>query len=426
MLKRIVQHSPKLLAFLCGLQLRLTQPQLQHVLRLADALIVSEARHKTIAGLYRLIVDAPDPSNGADTLRISPWTAEDLRAPMRHFIVTDLVAYAQQTDQWTLYVSLDDSLGEKDKGTRHLEAVAYHHDHTQSQGKKKPRYTNGTVHVEVRLELGARSYAYDWRLYLREKTVRRLNRQRAPEQRLRFRKKTMLAQDMLMELQRLLPPGFHVYVLFDSWYASNRLLKFCRRRDWHVICAIKSNRTLDDKKLSQWPQALRHQRYQRVQLTATGDRQRTYLVRTLQGKLNKLPFEVCVLISTRHHRDKHPKYFLCTDLSLSAQQILPIYQKRWPIEVDNFYVKQHLGLADFRVQSYEATEKWFAIVFVALAFLQWRVNHAQAGEGVRSVADVVRHHRYEHARTLLEMACQEAAKLTDYLPVFRRFLCQPT
>jgi len=150
LLKLIVQHSPTLLAFVCGRQLRLTKPQLQHVLRLADALIVSEARHKTIAGLYRLIVDAPDPSHGADTLRMSPWTAEDLRAPMRHFIGTDLVAYAQQTNQWTLSVSLDDSLGEKDKDTRHLEAVASHHDHTQSQGKKKPRYTHGTVHVEVR------------------------------------------------------------------------------------------------------------------------------------------------------------------------------------------------------------------------------------------------------------------------------------
>ena len=426
LLKLIVQHSPKLLAFLCGVQLRLTKPQLQHVLRLADALIVSEARHKTIAGLYRLIVDAPDPSKGADTLRISPWTAEDLRAPLRHFIVADLVAYAHQTDEWTLYVSLDDSLGEKDKDTRHLEAVAYHHDHTKSQGKKNPRYTNGTVPVEVRLQLGARSYAYDWRLYLREKTVRHLNRRRAPEQRLRFRKKMSLARDMLDGLQQLLPAGFQVYVLFDSWYAANRLLKCCRRQDWHVVCAIKSNRTLDDKKLSQWPQALRHQRYQRVQLTATDPRQRTYLVRTLRGKLNTLPFEVCVLISQRHHRDKHPKYFLCTDLALSAQHILPIYQKRWPIEVDNFYVKQHLGLADFRVQSYEATEKWFAVVFLALAFFQWRVNHAPAKERLRSVADVVRQHRYEHARTLLETACQEAAKLTDYLPVFKRFLCQPT
>src|SRR4029079_11189976 len=153
---------------------------------------------------------------------------------------------------------------------------------------------------------------------------------------------------------------------------------------------------------------------QRVPLTATDQRPRTYLVRTLQGKLTKLPFTVCVLISKRHPRDKHPKYFLCTDLALSAQQILPISHKRWPIEVDNFYVKQHLGLADFRVQSYEATEKWFAIVFLALVFLQWRLNHAPAKERVRSLADVVRQHRYEHARTFVEAVCQEAVQLTDY------------
>ena len=63
---------------------------------------------------------------------------------------------------------------------------------------------------------------------------------------------------------------------------------------------------------------------------------------------------------------------------------------------------------------------------MTLTFLQWRLNHARAEERLYSVADVVRHHRYEHARTLLETACQEAAKLTDYLPVFKRFLCQPT
>jgi hypothetical protein len=137
--------------------LRLSKPQWQHVVRLADALVVSEARHKTIASLYRLIVDAPDPSNGADTLRISPWVAEDVRAPMRPFIVEDLVTYASQSGQWTLSVSLDDSLGEKDQDTRHLEAVEYHHDHTKRQGPKKPVYTNGAVHVEVRWELGERA-----------------------------------------------------------------------------------------------------------------------------------------------------------------------------------------------------------------------------------------------------------------------------
>jgi hypothetical protein len=159
LLKLIVHHAPKLLVFVCGLHLRLSKPQWQHVIRMADALIVSDMRHKTIAGLYRLIVGAPDASNGADSLRLSPWTTEDLRAPIRHFTVADLVAYATETNEWTLYVSLDDSLGEKDKDTRHLEAVAYHHDHTKSQGKQKPYYTNGTVHLEVRLQLGTRSYA---------------------------------------------------------------------------------------------------------------------------------------------------------------------------------------------------------------------------------------------------------------------------
>jgi hypothetical protein len=172
-------------------------------LDLADALMVSDTRHKTIAGLYRLLVDAPEASHGADRLRSSPWTAEDLRAPLRLFPVTALVAYAHETNEWTLYVSLDDALGEKDKDTRHLEAVAYQHDHPTSQGKQHPYYTNGTVPLDVRLQLGARSYASDWRLYLREKTVRRLNRQRMPEHRLHFRKQTSLARDRREGIQQL-------------------------------------------------------------------------------------------------------------------------------------------------------------------------------------------------------------------------------
>ena len=192
------------------------------------------------------------------------------------------------------------------------------------------------------------------------------------------------------------------------------------------MCAIKSNRTLGDKKRSQWPHALQHQRYQRVQLAAADQRLRTSRVRTLRGKLTKVSCEVCGLRSRRHHRETHPKDVLCTDLALSAQHILPSSQKRWPIEVETCYVKQHLGVADLRVQSYEATEKWFAVVFVAVAFFPWRVHHAPAEERLRSLADVVRQHRYEPARTLLETACQEAARLADYVPVLQRFLSRPT
>jgi hypothetical protein len=139
-----------------------------------------------------------------------------------------------------------------------------------------------------------------------------------------------------------------------------------------------------------------------------------------------LSFEVWGLIRHRHHREKHPTYFLCTDLALSAQHILPIYPKRWPIEVENFDGKQPVGLADFRGQSYEATEKWLAMVCLALGFFPWRLHHASSKERWRSLADVVRQHRYEHARPFVEVSCHEAVQLTDDLPVLQRFLCQPT
>ncbi|MCB0185521.1 MAG: hypothetical protein KDE31_14735, partial [Caldilineaceae bacterium] len=75
MLKLIVHQSPALIGFLIGLKLSLSRPQFNHVARLIDAQIVAEGKQKTIASLYELIVDAPDASNGCDSLRISPWTA---------------------------------------------------------------------------------------------------------------------------------------------------------------------------------------------------------------------------------------------------------------------------------------------------------------------------------------------------------------
>ena len=56
-------------------------------------------------------------------------------------------------------MSLEDSLGEHDKGPRHLEAVASHPAHPKSQGKHKPYDTTGTVPIAVRFQRGVRSSA---------------------------------------------------------------------------------------------------------------------------------------------------------------------------------------------------------------------------------------------------------------------------
>lgn len=60
---------------------------------------------------------------------------------------------------------------------------------------------------------------------------------------------------------------------------------------------------------------------------------------------------------------------LCSDTALSARTALHYYAYRWQIEVAHAFLKGRLGLGDFRVQSVEATRRWFALVCVANAFI---------------------------------------------------------
>lgn len=427
MLKRIVRHSPKLVEFIALLHLVFTKPQYRHVVNVADALIVSEHSHKTLSQLYNITLDAPDATNAADCYRISPWKAEMLEEGQKQFVVDELVTHAKKSGEHKLFVKLDDSLTKKDANTKHIEGISFHYDHNHST-RKTARYVNGVVHVEVALEVEGMSYFYGFKLYLSAKTVRKLNRKRRKngKQRVPFKTKYKLARQLFLDLHGRLPKWLQVIVLFDSWYASNKLLKFCRRQGWHVICAIKSNRLLNDTKLSTWNQRLKHKRYTRVNPSATGSRKRPYLVRSLKGRLKNVPFEVCVLISKRHRGDKHPKYFLSTDTSLDAQTILDFYRKRWPIEVENFYIKQFLGLGDFRVRSLEAVQKWYATVYLALLYLQWRFNHCDeepplSRQRIKTLPDVIRQHRLEHDRQLLTAACSMAIEVGSIEPVLARF-----
>jgi len=160
-----------------------------------------------------------------------------------------------------------------------------------------------------------------------------------------------------------------------------------------------------------------------VDVTVADGKKRTYLVRTMTGRLNKVPFDVCVLVSRRHYRDQHPVYFVSTDLALMPQKTLQGYAKRWNCEIDNLYLKERLGLGDFRVHSYEAIDKYCAIVQLSWAYVQWRLAKTM-GNGVRNPADVIRLHRDEHAREWLVGACQEALACGSVEPVIKRFLRQ--
>jgi hypothetical protein len=411
MLTAIVQHSEELVAFITALNIVLYQPQMRHLVQLVDALIVCNGS-KTISGLYRLLKGQPDPKNGADFLRESPWEPEAIGSARKRWMVNKFLELARKLNlAFEIFITIDDSLGKKGKATKHLDAVDIQHNHTEST-RKKQAYTNGYVYVEIHLQIGPIGFLFDTRLYLRRKTVRRLNRERSKENRLHYRSKYLLAREMLVELAELLPKGHKVYVLFDSWYSSSRLIKFCRRQKWHVICAIKSNRRIDKVGVDQHNLALRHKRYELITLDAVDDKHKApkYYTRLVTGYLEEIAEPVHAIISKKRPGDKFPKYFVCTDLTLSVEQVLRYYQKRWPVEVDNTYLKNALGLGDFRQQSFEATQKWFAVVMLAINYLQYRMALAyNANHPKASLADFIRQHRLEHFRNLLRTVLQPFA-----------------
>lgn len=369
MLTRILHNSPALCDFIAQLDLSLSQPQLRHVCNLADALLVCEG-HKTLAELQRQFVECGDASNMADTLRSAPGTAPDLRAPVGRYLVREAVAQARQRDRLTaICISLDDSIAAKHKHTRHLEPVDWHFDHLESR-PGHPRYLNGVAYLGCNVWMGGVPITFDVRLYLRKKTVRRLNRHRACAHRLPFLSKFRLAQAMLTGLQPLLPAEVPTYLLHDSWYASARLLQWTHRQGWHTLTALKPNRKLDGHRLDQHTMALWHQRYTPVTVTATDGTRTPYFTRSFTGRLEDVAFDLRVIDRKRHPRAPRSAYFACTDLSLEPQTALQLYSHRWGCETDNVYLKDRLGVGDFRVQSYEAVDKYVATVQLALAYLQ--------------------------------------------------------
>jgi hypothetical protein len=397
----------------------------RHLERFADLLVITP-RRKTLAELAAQELDGVDPSNLADFFRISPWDPDDIRLPL----VVALLHYlkTRQRDQTVpLFLILDDSLAPKDKGTRHLEPVDWFFDH------KTKRNIRASNHISLSISWGDFYFPLSERLYLRQATVRRRNRRRQHKTKLTYVSKPKLAEQLLEQVRPYLPEGVKVYVLFDSWYTSAKLVRWIRNRNWHVIAGVKSNRKVSCQqgdspkalcqKVSNWHNDFKGRPYERIRLGLANGTTRTYYVRSLVGRLRGVAGEVRVLISQKVPGTVTPRYFLCTDATLSCAEILNHYQNRWRIETDYWQVKMHLGLGDYRLQSYEAIAKWYSVVYLVLAYLYWRkYEHERRTRRTISLSEVIQAIRQEHQRDCLRQACAEMAAGKPLEAVLERYI----
>jgi len=404
MLTWIVAHSDSLCNFLTPLLVGFSSAQIRHALNCVEALMVCTSKHKTLSALTRLLrLPHADKFALADFFRASPWDSAPIQQSLTRLLLQIVCQIQQRTGWRLLFLRIDDGLCPKDVATRALEAVTFHYDHRQPR-RQKGNFTNSSRYVTLGLQLGPIQFVLAWRLYLPRKLVKQLNRTRTPATKLTFQKLTTQVEQMLGEIAPHLPQGCRVYVLFDAWYDNHHLQKQIRARGWHWICATRSNRSLSERPLSHWWSHLNHQRITRV-VVRSATRSHTYATRHLVGRLRHYPAPVVAIISKRKKRDLSPAYFLCSDTTLSVRTIVKYYGYRWQAEVDNWFLKERFGLADYRVQSVEAILRWHTLVFAAYAFVQYQRIAPLLKEPkaqLQPVGDVLREHQREHVRQTVQ------------------------
>ena len=139
-------------------------------------------------------------------------------------------------------------------------------------------------------------------------------------------------------------------------------------KGFYCIGAIKTNRVIYPKgikqSIAQFAQLIQ-KTDSNVSLVTVG--KRNYYVYRYEGNLNDLE-DAVVLISYPKDAFGKPcalRAFLCTNASLSAQEIMDLYLNRWEIEVFFRQSKQKLAFDKYQIRSTRGIRRFWILMTLA-------------------------------------------------------------
>ena len=207
------------------------------------------------------------------------------------------------------------------------------------------------------------------------------------------------------------------YVLFDCWFANPAQIQAIKSRNLDVIAMIKKssriNYEFNGEKLN----------IKQIYSQCKKRRGRSkYLlsVNVMLGKEDPIPAKIVCVRNKANRKDWLA--FVCTDMSLSEEEIIRIYGKRWQIEVFFKTCKSMLNLiGECHSLSYDALTAHTAIVFTRymLLALEQRKNSDQRTLGelffflMDEMADITFLRSLSILMDALIASLQEILKLTD-------------
>ena len=176
--------------------------------------------------------------------------------------------------------------------------------------------------------------------------------------------------DMAVQLLDTLPEtDARVILQMDSWYTCKALWDKALEKHITLIGAMKTNRILypDGHRRSAQDYAAMLPNGQYHLATVGGHE---YWIHRYEGSLNGIDKAVVLLSYPKNAFGNHYalRVFICSDLTLSDEEILAHYTHRWNIEVMFKQQKMYMGLKTFMLRSAKAIDRLFIILPLAHFF----------------------------------------------------------
>lgn len=285
-----------------------------------------------------------------------------------YLVACRIIAIVDQAPLRKKVLIADDTIAIKTG--QNIEMVSYHFDH------KIKRSVLGRQCLQLGYHNGQHFFPIDMAFHTSTKRpnqrVRMLDRRTNGWRRRNesLRKKT----DVLIEmLRRAWAQGFDAsFVLFDSWFAHDKVIAEILEIGYGVICRLKAGR---NKYLYEG------QSYTLKQLWQRHAKKKTQWLSQFNAKgvcLNvKCPKAGDVRILFVSNGKKQWHAFLSTDLELEPSEILAYYALRWAVEIFFKDGKQMLYLGKEQSETFDAAVACYSLVMIRYLLLVYILHKYQ-------------------------------------------------
>ena len=277
----------------------------------------------------------------AHFLNKGKWDSDKLRNTLKASIIEIIYKKAKETGK-PVYLIVDDTIAShtkpSSKALHPIEDAYFHMSHL------KGCQDYGHQAVGIMLSCSGITLNYDIVMYDKTKS------------------KIKIIQSIINELPEAPVVS---YFLCDSWYTTTKLMNPFIEKGFHTIGALKTNRIIYPcgikTSIQEFSMFIRKDD-PNVSLVTVGGRQ--FFVYRYEGALNDMENAVVLITYPKNAfgDGKALRAFISTDTSLSTEDILAHYMKRWEIELFFRESKTKLSLDKYQVRSAQGIKRYWLIM----------------------------------------------------------------